>query len=334
MITDIIFLVLVLLIFMFLLLAFLSPFESLGWWAGWSKRHLDPDESIIPENYAEEVLEAKDARFFIVYFTGIIALGDGAGGRREVAQLKNIASRLPAEAVMVHDVFPYSSSNNPLTGERQFSKYWQKLDESRRSYKSWINPSSLTVIVRNLLQYAVSADRRYGPLNNVGVAREMARSLLKHGYPANSGLPIYLIGYSGGGQIAVGSARYLHKAFDAPIRVIGWGGVYSDDPAIKHVDQLVRIQGSKDPVPWLGKLFFPGRWPIVPHSAWNVAKRNGRIQHINPGPLVHFGKHDYFSRHAKTEDGTPFADHVAQLTVDAILKIEGESEKVKGESDE
>jgi hypothetical protein len=56
---------------------------------------------------------------------------------------------------------------------------------------------------------AVSADKRYGPVYNLGVAKEVWRTLLRHGYRPGSNKPVTLIGTSGGGQVSVGSATYL-----------------------------------------------------------------------------------------------------------------------------
>ena len=62
----------------------------------------------------------------------------------------------------------------------------------------------ILINVRNIMQVAVSADPRYGPIYSLGVAKEIARSLARHGYQLGSQKPIFLIGFSGGGQVSVG----------------------------------------------------------------------------------------------------------------------------------
>jgi hypothetical protein len=311
-------LILALLVILLSVVALLSPFEALGWWSGWSKRRLAP-ETLKPQT---DVTIRHDAGFFLVYLTGVLGFEGGSAGQRESGLVRNITERLPARAVVISDVFPYSVSNNPLNGERVFAAAWNWVDRRRRTYKTPVNPYSVIIVTRNLFQVAVSADPRYGPINNVGVAREIAASLLRNGYPPGSGKPIYIVGYSGGGQIAVGAARYLHLAFDAPIRIVSLGGVISDDPGIAHVDHLYHIQGEKDPMPWLGAILYPGRWPILPHSKWNQAKRAGRITVVKSGPMTHFGLKDYFARSTKFPDGTSYSVRTAELAARCILQAE------------
>lgn len=156
-------------------------------------------------------------------------------------------------------------------------------------------------------------------MNNVGVAIEIATSLLRHGYQIQGGKPLYIIGYSGGAQVAVGSARFLHKAFAAPIRIISIGGVMSDDLGIAEVDHLYHLRGSKDFFPWIGNPLYPGRWPIVPHSRWKQGKRKGKVTVINVGPVSHFGRQDYFSGSVKFSDGQSHAEKTAEVIADIIL---------------
>lgn len=311
------FFVLGLIIIVVFLLAILSPFESLGWWSGWSRKHLEPEtleQLPQPLPFADV-----NASYFIVFFSGVIAFSGGAAGNRERRLLENIVKRVSADTVVISDVFPYSVSNNPLNGERQLSWLWTWLDKQRKRFRSPVNIYAWLIILRNIFQVAISADRRYGPINNVGVAIEIAASLLRHGYQIQGGKPIYIIGYSGGAQVAVGSARYLHKAFAAPIRIISIGGVISDDPGIADVDHLYHLQGSKDFFPRIGNVLYPGRWPILPHSYWNQAKRNGKVTVINMGPVSHFGRQDYFSGSAKFSDGQSHAEKTAEVIADIIL---------------
>jgi hypothetical protein len=309
-----------LLLFILLLAALIAPFETLGWWSGWSKRPAKtptrvPDRPVT----TSAAPEIGAATTFIVFFTGILGFERGTAGGRESRLINLVTEQLPAGAVIIDDVFPYSVSNNPLNGERLLGGVWRWIDQRRRQSKNIINIFNGLIVVRNLFQVAVSADRRYGPLNNAGVAREVAHSLLRHGYPAGSGKAIHLVCYSGGGQISVGVGPYLHQIFQAPIRIISIGGVLTDDPGIEYVDQLTHLQGSKDIITSVGALLYPGRWPLRPRSAWNQAKREGRITVIPCGPMVHFGKQDYFSRHATFPDGQTYAGRVAELTAAAIL---------------
>lgn len=309
-----------LLLFFVFLLALLSPLEALSWWAGWSKQELrlrmpEPAEDSSVDTRPDET---RPASSYIVYLSGILAFSNEPG-HRELALMEGIAARLPGDEVVIGDVFPYSVMNNPLNGERTLKWLWNWLKDHQAGINNPFNVYNLLILARNLFQVAVSADPRYGPINNVGVAAEIARSLFRHGYPPGSGKPVYLIGYSGGGQISVGAARYLHAALHAPIYVIGLGGVFTGDPGIASVAHLYQLKGRRDFILYLGNLLFPGRWPILPHSPWNRARREGRITEIDPGPVWHFGPRDYFGRSAKLPDGTSYSDRTADLVVQAIL---------------
>ncbi len=305
-----------LLLVLIAVVALLSPFEAMGWWSGWSRRH-DGDADDELEDGSVPV--RSDASHFIVYFTGIAGFSGGSGGRRESDLVAHIAARLPDEAVIVEDVFPYSVTNNPLNGERILSGAWDWIDRKRKSKKTPISIYTGIITVRNIFQVAVSADPRYGPMNNLGVAEEVVRSLRRHGYPPGTAMPVTIVCYSGGGQIAVGCARYLTRALKAPIRVVSLGGVISSDPGLEDVQHLTHVLGSKDIVAPVAGLLFPGRWRWLPHSHWNRAKRQGRINVVDAGPMTHFGRNDYFAHSAKTLEGIPHAEHTATLAAQAIL---------------
>lgn len=294
-------------------IAFVSPFEALGWWAGWSRRQLEPDR---PGERTGPMPDAKtDAEHYIVYLTGVGGFSGEFLARREIGFLERLAARLPG-AVIVRDVFPFSVTNNPLNGERALAWLWQWLHNMRLKVPN--NVFDLLIVLRNMFQATVSADPRYGPIYNVGVAQEIVKSLLRHGYPAGSGKPITLVCYSGGGQISVGTARYLNKALQAPIRVVSVGGVISDDPGIAHVEHLYHLQGSRDILPLIGAVLYPGRWPLLAYSPWNQARRRGRITVIDPGPMYHIGRRDYFSRSAHLPNGQSHAERTAEIVAGVI----------------
>ena len=143
---------------------------------------------------------------------------------------------------------------------------------------------TLIINLRNAFQLFVSADRRYGPVYNLGIANEVYSGLLRHGMHPRSSKPIIMLGWSGGGQIAIGSVEYL-AGLPGPIYVISIGGMLSDDPGLKKVDHLWHLYGVADPLQALGGVFFAGRWPIMPKSPWNSAMADGKIDVILPGPV-------------------------------------------------
>lgn len=295
-------------------MALLSPLEALGWWSGWSKNHITPHEPAkgLPER---NTVTTYNGNYYVVYLTAVGGVSADDISKRELGFLERLQTRVE-DAVIIDDVFPFSVSNNPLNGERPLGWLWTRIHNSRMRSRGSLLVA--LIFIRNVLQVGVSGDRRYGPIYNVGVAREIALSLLKHGYDIGSGKPITVMGWSGGGQIAVGVAPYLHQALNAPIYVVSVGGVITDDPGIASVERLYHLQSSKDKFPKITDILYPGRWKMVRYSEWNQAKADGRITVIDPGPMIHTGKGDYFDRHATLPDGTPNADRTADLVSEFI----------------
>jgi hypothetical protein len=236
--------------------------------------------------------------------------------RREIGFLKLLAKHLPGKAVIIRDVFPFSTSNNPLNGERVLGRVWQWIHNHRVKNPAYFLAAFIDL--RNVFHIAVSADPRYGPINNVGMAQEIAQSLCRHGYPVGSGQPITLVGLSGSAQIAVGATPYLKKVLQAPIRVVAVGGVFTDDPGIADVEHLYQLKSSKDFFPYLGNIFYPGRWPFLSYSAWNQARRQGKITVIDPGPMRHIGRKDYFSFKTRLPNGKCHAEQTAEIVAKVV----------------
>ena len=306
-----------------------APFESMRWWAGWTDHGLDPEPD--PEDApAPELVPGAnpDAEHFVVYLTGIGGFSGDYLAEREIEFINRLKDQFGDDIVIVRDVFPFAVGNNPLNGERLTKGLWDWVHA--RQLVNNMDVSTFLICARNALQVAVSGDSRYGPLNNYGVAREVAISLQKHGYQPGSGKRITLIGYSGGGQISIGINRYLTKAFLAPVQIVSVGGVMSDDPGFDTVEHLYQIIGGKDFFPTAGVVLFPRRWPVMPHSHWNKIKRDGRVTTINPGEEVyHVGGEDYYSVDGKLPDGQSFMDKVVEIVSD-VLK--GDTQKYVAES--
>lgn len=305
---------------MLLVAAVLAPLESLGWWAGWGgKAPRLEDFNLTDEEKSNDSEAIPAADYYIVYLSGIgVASADGLA-LDEIDFLQQMKEILPSARVIT-DVFPYSVNNNPLTGQRALKRLWQKMRDLQ--IKNPNNPVALLSInVRNLLQVAVSADPRYGPIYSLGVAEEIARSLAFHGYRLGSHKPIFLIGFSGGGQVSVGSASYLSPMMNAPVNIISIGGVISDDPSIKNVGHLTHFYGGKDPLQKLGEILWSGRWPIMQQSDWNRMKSQGRISMINLGPMAHNAAGGYYDIHAKLPDGRSHCLATAEAVKKAIVAI-------------
>jgi hypothetical protein len=288
-----------------LIAGILAPFESLGWWAGWDGKPVPMKKLLENENgepgidivLDEERLPVPKKDLFVIYLSGIgVASADGLA-KDEVDFINLLEKELP-QAAIITDVFPYSVTNNPLTGHRFGRPLWQKIRKAQEKNQDSLL-AMITINIRNVLQVMVSADPRYGPFYSIGVAEEAARSLARHGYPLSTnesipGKPVYLIGFSGGGQVSVGMAPYLSTMINAPIHIISIGGVISDDPGILYVSSLTHLFGEKDPVQGLGELLWPARRPNMPLSDWNRVKAKGRIRLVNMGPMAHNSHGGYY----------------------------------------
>lgn len=290
--------------------AVIAPFESLGWYAGWfgsSDQEIPPDEpsATVIEDDGEGTAEVPG--HFLVYLSGVGAIAANSIPDEEVPFIRGLEETLPATRV-ISDLFPYSVTNIGLTGQRVTARVWRWLERLRLD-----NPMALAAFIvnlRNMIQVTISADRRYGPIYNLGVARAMRASLLRHGYRIGSGTPVTLLGWSGGGQIALGAAWYLPGMIGAPVYVVSVGGVMSDDIGLKHMQHLWHLWGQKDPLAPLGKWLYAGRWKVFSSSVWNRALAQGKITMIPLGPFTHNGKGNYFDNESTLPTGETHMQHV------------------------
>ena len=288
-----------------------APLESLGWWARDGAE--EAAQTVQELAQATATLDDSDYDGYVIYLSGIGAIGGDSVPPEEIPLIEALGRRLPRTKV-IHDVFPYSVANRGLTAQRPTSALWRWVEKLRLA-----NPESLAgmlVNARNAMQLFVCADRRYGPAYNVGTAQEVMRALQRHGYPWRSGKPVTLIGWSGGAQISIGAAWYLGMG-DFPIRVISIGGMMADDYGLDRVQQLWHLRGTKDPFEKLGGIMFAGRWPHAVFSPWTNALAEGRIDIIDLGPMQHNVKNHYFDADAFAPDGRSYL----QVTEDAIVAV-------------
>lgn len=261
----------------------LAPMESLGWWAGW----LGPEAEKEPARPAPAADAGGPApAAFVVFLSGIGSISGDELLPQEAAFLDRLQAALP-EVRVVRDVFPYAPSGRELlTGQRVFSWLWRRVNDWRLSGTRWL-PALLNV--RNLFQVLVSADHRYGPIYSFGIARVVRERLEAHGW--RPGVPVVLLGSSGGGQISVGAATFLE--IDAPLSIVTFGGVMASDRGIEEVARLVSLYGDGDKVYRLGAIAFPGRWPVAGGSFWNQARAAERLSEARIGPMGHAGREGY-----------------------------------------
>lgn len=282
-----------------LVFALLSPLDSLQWWdrRGRTAAAMSP----VPAN-PDNLPRRSDARVFVVYLSGIGSVDGTTDGDWERETLAQLAAQHPDVAIAA-DVFPYAVENRGLT-QRTTSWFWNRLANWQRTSHNVLRIGvSYLINLRNALRVLVSADPRYGPTFNLSVAEAIIDSLDRHEYDWHRRPPVIVIGYSGGGQIAIGAGWYLTGA-GLPVSVVSLAGVVDSHPGLTRLDHVWHLYGSKDTVQRVGPIVFPGRWPLLRTSLWNEGKRNGRITVQCVGPMTHVDKNGYFDPET-IHDGKP-----------------------------
>ena len=201
-----------------------------------------------------------------------------------------------------------------MTSQRQLGWFWAWVNKERLRKGSPLRQVGQLINLRNILQLSVSADARYGPVYNYSMAEIILHSLVRHGYTSGSGAPVTLLGYSGGGQIALATAEYVQATLQAPVQVISMGGLMNSSRSLQTIVRLTHLYGSKDSAQRVADWVFPARWPIVRRSDWNQALAAGRLTRVCLGPMGHTGRKSYLDGTVFVEDGRSYRT----VTADAI----------------
>ena len=299
--------------FLVALAAMAAPLESLGWWSEKGADEATRSLALLASGELDDDLPKTDYEHYVFYLSGIGALDGASIPPEELPLLDGLAQRLPG-AVVISDVFPYSPSNRALTGNRAFAWMWRRIEKVRLHKPE--SALGMLINARNALQLFVSADRRYGPTFSLGTADEIGRSLVEHGYELGSGKRVTLVGWSGGGQVALGAAWFLGGA-GIPVDVVSLGGMLSNDPGLDRVEHLWHLHGTRDGWERMGRVIFTGRWPRYPFSHWNQAKKDGRLTEIPIGPFTHAVSGHYFDPEATAPDGRSYL----QVSLDGIVAV-------------
>jgi hypothetical protein len=260
-----------------LVAGFMAPVETLGWWAGWY------GDDVVKAPPAPDAGDDGVARY-VVYLDGISQSSSRYMPDVETF-LDALAARLQPDTRLVRGVMTYSVLNRPLDDDPILARFWKFVDALR-----FADPNALLGLVvnlRNVLIVAVSADPRYGAMYNYGIAQLVYDALSANGYRPRSGVPVTLIGYSGGGQMSAACGAFVGRAIDAPVDVISLGGVISGNCRILDLEHLYHFTGTKDDVQRLGPIMFASRWKIFAGSQWNRAVRLGRLTQYSLGPVGH-----------------------------------------------
>nr|WP_275336977.1 CAAX protease [Nodosilinea sp. TSF1-S3]MDF0369773.1 CAAX protease [Nodosilinea sp. TSF1-S3] len=293
----------------------LMPLEALGWWAGW---YGDPIQATAENLGSLQKQMASDTppSHYVVYLDGIGQstfdyLPDVEGF------LDELARGLPDDIQIIRGLMPYSPVNRPLTSEeRPFAWFWNWVNRLQFSQKGSL--LAFLINLRNVFVVWVSADQRYGPIYNRGTAQVIYNSLINHGYQPGSGVPITLIGFSGGGQISMGAAPYLKAVLPDPINLISIAGVFSGNNNVLKLEHIYHLVGDQDKIERLGPIFFPKRWTLAALSYWNRSKHLGKVSLINLGPVGHQVPGGVMDPDRLLPDGRTALQQTVQWVVDIL----------------
>jgi predicted Abi (CAAX) family protease len=300
----------------FIFAGLLVPFEALGWWAGWYGEEVNTN--LHPGELVGDLPTDTSASGYVIYLDGIAQAKFEylADATNLVEELEKV---LPDDILIIKGLMPYSPINRPLTEDGIFSFFWRFVNHIQVSKAGGVIGFLMSLIIqlRNVIVVAISADLRYGPIYNQGTAQVMYNSLINHGYQPDSGVPITLVGYSGGTQIALAAAPYLKRALKAPIDVISISGVFSGNNNILTLEHFYHFVGDKDLLERLGAIIFFQRWKIAFLSYWNRAKKYGKVTITSLGPVGHNDAGGPLDKHTELPDGRSYF----QQTVDYVAEI-------------
>ncbi|MEP0868360.1 hypothetical protein NDA01_00930 [Trichocoleus desertorum AS-A10] len=272
-----------------------SPVGTLIWWLNESAETLGLRKSsakrLVPSDRAQ-VASGKPINCYIVFLTGV---GDFSANQLTPGEeyFLNQLDQAHPDCVTVRDVFPYSAANESLGGRRLLAPVWRFADNA----DGWLRAASMLIQIRNLWRFAISADDRYGPLYNQGIATAII-DRMNAAHPITPAtqrpLKIILMSTSGGTQVSLGAAEYLDQWLDTKVLVVSVGGVFSGTDGFGAAERVYHLQGQRDWVEDIGQVVFPSRWPWTVGSPFHQAQWQGRYSVHDTGPHDHDGPKGYF----------------------------------------
>jgi hypothetical protein len=297
-----------------------SPVGTLVWWINEGAENLGlkkgTTKRALPSDRAEAAPTSKPINCYIVFLTGV---GDFSANQLTPGEeyFLNQLEKAHPDCVTVRDVFPYSAANEGLGGRRLLAPLWRFAENA----DGWLGGADVLIKIRNLWRFAISADDRYGPVYNQGIATAII-DRMNAAHPirtqAQTPLKIILISTSGGTQVSMGAASYLNQWLDTKLLVVSVGGVFSGTDGFEAVDRMYHLQGQRDWIEDIGNIVFPSRWPWTVGSPFHQAQQQGHYSVYSTGPHQHDGPQGYFGEAiapAKTQSAaqTKYVDLTLQV---------------------
>lgn len=253
--------------------------------------------------YARGALPDRPPDGYLVYLDGIgkRRFQDSRDGGQLVRALIDAAPELR----ILGQVQPYSPLSHPLA--------------DRRAWKFIRRRAGILLFLHNVMQIFVAADRRYRPFYNKAVGAQIAAQLRLAGYYPGSGIPIVLLSYSGGAQVATGAVDRLREdLLTPPVLLVAIGGFHNGANDLTGIAHFHQITSRGDRIEPLSTWLFPPRWPLWSTSPWNHAVRTGKVTVHWLDPSTHVGPNSYISPDARLPDGRTHLARTTDLIVDVI----------------
>jgi Tfp pilus assembly protein PilN len=275
-----------------------------AFWNGWLGDLPDPAR-LFAQAEQQRAATAKapaPADRFVVYLDGIHQ-SEQEHPPRVAALLKELEGQLPAGTLLIQGVQTYTISPAELAADAGSRWFWRRLFLLQENHPNRLVNAICGALVQanNVIKVGISADRRYGPILNYELALKVVQRLVESGLRQGSNQRIVLLGYSGGGEMAMGMADVLHVLCRCPVEILTCCGVFSGNQRLDQVAGIAMVVGSRDPVAALGPLLFPGRSPLLPLSNWNKARMAGLLKRDVVAGMGHNGRSGPFSpRHRST----------------------------------
>lgn len=279
----------------------LARYELMVYTVGWrAPAPRLPDD----QPYARGAAPDRPPAAYLVYLDGI--------GKRRFTDTRDGGRLVQAiiagapELRVLGQVQPYSPLADPLVG---------------RPVWDWLRRHvGITLFLHNVMQIFVAADRRYRPLYNRAVGAQIADQLRLAGYAADSGIPVVLLSYSGGAQVATGAVAELFAELRAPLWLITLGGFHNGANDLADAVHLYRLTSSNDWIERVSTWLFPERWRLFRRSAWNRARDAGKVTVHALDPAAHIGPLSYISPTAHLADGHSYLDRTTRTVLEIIRR--------------
>ncbi len=273
--------------------------------------HLCPPEG-------EVRTQRQPSEAYVLFLSGVGRVSSQTMSMRERGILQRLAQLCPT-AVVLDDVFAYSINNLPLTENRRLSQYWRWVMRQKLKKRLLHSLIGYLINLRNIVQIATSADTRYAQVYNAGFARALLHHLRQYGYDPTHPKPLFIVSYSGAGQIAAGAVKHLEQ-YGLPVYALMLACFFTEGPGVIQARHLWEFVGSADVAYRFCYTFTPSRWRRW-SSGWKHFVQEGKMTRIDMGAMRHTGRGGYLDRNSHLPCGTSYIDFTAIQFANIINRV-------------